>query len=322
MKVGITGASGFIGNHLLDEFKRRDWTIRVLQHQSRISKDFPCEVVVGDIRDSSSVHKFLEGLDMVFHLAAALGASLIAKEEFAQINTEGTKNVLKAAKEAGVQRVIHFSSAGVLGAVTRGDVAEEEYPAQPKNVYDRTKLMAEKIVRGQATGGMDVVTIRPGWVYGPGDRRTFKLIRAIARGRFMLVTRGEAKQTPVYIDDLVRGVMLCAERGKAGEIYHIAGEEALQVREIVETIASATGRHLPRLTLPLFPIKLTAQIMEKTFLLFKKEAPLTTGRLAFFIHPKPLSIIKAKEELGFLPQTDFTTGITQTVAWYREHGWL
>jgi len=322
MKVGITGASGFIGNHLLGEFQKRNWPIRVLQHQSRLREGIPCEVVVGDVRDPGSVRKFMEGMDTVFHLAAALGASLIADEDFAQINTEGTENVLKAAKEASVQRVIHFSSAGVLGTVTRGDIAGEEYPAQPKSVYDRTKLKAEQIVRQHATQGMNVVTIRPGWVYGPGDRRTFKLIKAIAQGRFMLVTRGEAKQTPVYIADLVRGVLLCAEQGKAGEIYHIAGDEVLQVREIVNTIALATGRRLPRLNLPLLPVKLAAQIIEKTFLLFKREAPLTTGNLAFFIHPKPLSIIKAKEDLGFSPRTDFKTGMTKTVAWCRENDWL
>ncbi len=322
MKVGITGASGFLGSHLLGEFQRRKWSIRVLQHQNRIGKDIPCEVVVGDIRDPGSLGKFVEGIDTVFHLAAALGASLIAKEDFAQINTEGTENVLKAAKKASVQRVIHFSSAGVLGAVAKGEVADEDYPAQPKNVYDRTKLKAEQIALQYASEGMDVVTIRPGWVFGPGDKRTFKLIKAIARGRFILVTRGEARQTPVHINDLVRGALLCAEQGRAGEIYHIAGDEVLQIREIVDTIALASGRRLPRWNLPLLPIKLSAQIMEKSFLLFKKEAPLTQGKLAFFIHPKPLSITKAKEELGFSPQRDFRTGMTETVAWYRAHSWL
>lgn len=322
MKVGITGASGFIGSHLLEEFQRRNWSIRILQHLSRIKTNFPCDIIVGDIRDPASVRKFMDGVDMVFHLAAALGASKIAKEDFAQINTEGTENVLQAASEAGVQRVIHFSSAGVLGAVAREEVADEGYPSQPKSVYDRTKLKAEQIALQHAFKGMNVVIIRPGWVYGPGDKRTLKLIKAIARGRFILVTRGETWQTPVHIDDLVRGILQCVERGKAGEIYHLAGNEVLRVSEIVDTIARSTGRRIPRLALPLFPIKLAAQIMENTFLLIKREAPLTPGKLAFFIHPKPLSIKKAKEELGFSPQMDFRTGMNQTVTWYRNQGWL
>jgi len=322
MKVGITGASGFIGLHLLREFRRRTWPIRVFQHLSPIPKDIPCEVIKGDIRNPADLSKFMEGMDAVFHLAAALGASLIADADFARINTGGTENVLKTAREAGVQRVIHFSSAGVLGAVGRGEVADEEYPTEPKNIYDRTKLKAEHIVQEYAAGGMDAVTIRPGWVYGPGDRRTFKLIRAIARGRFILVTQGQAWQTPVYIDDLVQGALLCAEQGKTGKIYHIAGDEVLPVRDIINTIASSTGRRLPKMNLPLLPVKIAAHIMNKAFLLFKREAPLTPGKLSFFIHPKPLAITKAKQELGFAPRTDFKTGVTHTVNWYRDQGWL
>ena len=322
MKVGITGASGFIGGHLLREFHKRNWQMRVLQHQSPIPKDVPCEVFTGDIRDLDSVRNFLEGIDMVFHLAAALGASLIPDEEFNRINAGGTQNILNAAKEVGVQRVIHFSSAGVLGAVKQGDVADERYPPHPKSAYDRTKLNAERLVLQYADEGLEAVAIRPGWVYGPGDKRTFKLIRAIARGRFILITRGEAWQTPVYIDDLISGALLAAEQGQAGEIYHMAGNEVMPVREIVSAIASATNRRLPRWHLPLLPTKLGAQLLERMFCLFKREAPLTPGKLAFFIHPKPLSITKAKEELGYSPRTDFKTGIIQTVAWCREQGWL
>ena len=315
MKVGITGASGFIGRHLLKEFRERSWPTRVLQHKNSIPKDIPCEVITGDIRDPDSVRKFMEGTDTVFHLAAALGASLIADEDFIRINTEGTENILKAAKEVGVQRVIHFSSAGVLGAVKRGEVADEKYPPHPQNIYDQTKLNAERLVLQHAAQGANAVAIRPGWVYGPGDERTFKLIRAIARRRFVLITRGEAWQTPVYIDDLVRGALLCAEQGITGEVYHIAGDEVLQVEEIVDTIAEVTGQRLPRMPLPLLSIKIAAQIMDKAFRLFKKEAPLTPGKLAFFIHPKPLSITKSKQDLGFWPRTDFKSGMTRTVAW-------
>lgn len=322
MKVGITGASGFIGGHLLQEFQRRNWKIRVLQHKSPIRMDIPCEVLAGDIRDPVSVRKFMKGIDTVFHLAAALGASLIADEEFARTNIEGTQNILNAAIEARVQRVIHFSSAGVLGAVTEGDVADESYPPNPKNVYDRTKLEAERLVLQHTVEGLDAVTIRPGWVYGPGDRRTFKLIRAIARGRFVLVTRGEAWQTPVHIEDLISGVLLSAEKGRAGEIYHIAGDEVLPVREIANAIALATDRRLPRWHLPLLPTRLGSQFLERIFRIFKREAPLTPGKLAFFIHPKPLAITKAKEELEFSPQIDFKKGIAQTVTWCREQGWI
>ena len=125
-----------------------------------------------------------------------------------------------------------------------------------------------------------------------------------------------------FIDDLLQGILRCVERGRDKEIYHIAGNEVLTVKKIVETIASATQSTIPKMSLPLFPAKVAAWKLEKAFKLFKKEAPLTTGKLAFFIHPKPLSIQKASHELGYVPQTHFQEGMTRTVAWYRNQGWL
>jgi dihydroflavonol-4-reductase len=167
-----------------------------------------------------------------------------------------------------------------------------------------------------------VVVVRPGWVYGPGDRRTFKLIKAVADRRFILFTRGTTLQTPVYVDDLIQGVLLAAEKARAGEIYHLAGSEVLPVREIVGLIARAAGVQFPSFPFPILPLKTAAFILEKTFVLMKKEAPLTRGKLAFFIHPKPLSIRKAVAELGYSPRTDLKKGMPQTISWYVKNGWL
>ena len=322
MKAAVTGASGFIGTRLLKELRRRNWHVRALSHRTPITAGASVETVEGDIADPGAVRALTEGMDILFHLAAALGASLISDSDFSRINTEGTRKVLEAAKANGVGRVIHFSSAGVIGTVRKEEVAGEDYPLTPKNIYDITKLKAENEALGYAEQGLDLVVIRPGWVYGPGDRRTFKLIRAIAKGRFVMITRGDARQTPVHIDDLISGVFLCAERGKSGEIYHLAGKEVLRVSEMAAVIASATERRLPPIHLPLWPAKTAARVMERGFALFGKEAPLTSGRLAFFIHPKPLSIAKAKKHLGFTPRIDFRSGMAQTVSWYRKNDWL
>ena len=322
MRAYITGASGFIGNHLLQRLIQKNWQVRALFHKRNISLAEKCEIVKGDIQDFDLLKDSLQETDVLFHLAAALGSLLIKKEEFFRINALGTKNVLNAAREAGVKRIIHLSSAGVLGSVRKNELADENYPLNPKNIYDETKLDGENIALRFAEKGMDIVVVRPGWIYGPEDRRTFKLIRAIAKKRFILVSKGKTWQTPVYIDDVIQGVLLCLEKGIKGEIYHLAGEEVLTVKEIVETIATTLGEKIPRIRLPLFPTKVAAWKLEKTFLLFKKEAPLTRGKLAFFIHPKPLSIQKAKRELGYAPQTDFETGINQTIAWHKENKWL
>jgi dihydroflavonol-4-reductase len=326
MRVFITGGSGFIGRALITACFQRKWHVRVLQHCRPLARsgipDLEYDVVEGDITNPRSLEGIFKGVDLLFHCAAALGASILSESDFLRINAEGTNNVLQASKEAGVQKVVHFSSAGVLGSVEGGDVADEALATNPQNSYDRSKLEGENIALSFAEESMDIVVIRPGWTYGPGDRRTFKLIKAIAKKRFMLVTRGTALQTPVHIDDLVEGVFQCADKGQMGHIYNIAGSEVLRVKDIVTTIASVTGSKIPPVSLPLFPIEIAAAVLERTFALFNKEAPLTRGKLSFFIHPKPLAIQKARQKLGYAPKINFAEGILQTVEWYKAHSWL
>jgi dihydroflavonol-4-reductase len=321
MRAFITGASGFIGGHLSAHLVQNEWHVRALVHSRKITGPDNIETVQGDIRNEKLIKDALRDVDVVFHLASALGAAQIKKKEFFEVNAQGTRTVLEAGLAAGIKRVVHYSSAGVLGHVEPGLVADENYPLDPQDIYDQSKLEGENIALDFARRGLDVVIIRPGWVYGPGDRRTFKLVRSIERRRFILVSKGRTLQTPVYIADLIQGTMLCTEKGRRGEIYNLAGPEVLTVKQIAETIASVCGKKIPRPELPLLPVKAAAWMLGKSFSFFRKEAPLTPARLSFFIHPKPLSIRKAAG-LGFLPETDFRNGMEQTVAWYREAGWL
>jgi nucleoside-diphosphate-sugar epimerase len=318
----VTGASGFIGSHLLEDLVARGWKVRALVHRRSLPPGADAEIYRGDIQDIRLIQKSLEDVEVVFHLASALGFSPIGREEFFRINAGGTEALLQAARQAGVGRVIHFSSAGVLGHVPSNIVADETHPLNPRDSYDRSKLEGERIARHYAQEGLDLVIIRPGWVYGPGDRRTFKLIRAVAGGLFFLPGSGRTLQTPVHIRDLLAGTALCLERGRRGEVYHLAGGQALAVRDMVAAVARAAGRKPPRIRLPLLPVKATAWLMDRAFSLAKKESPLSPSRLAFFIHPKPLGIDKAVGELDYAPRIGFEEGIRQTVRWYRENGWL
>lgn len=322
MKAFVTGASGFIGTHLVQRLLERNWQVSILRHKSDWIGPDKCRVFEGDIRDPLSLKGKFAGTQILFHLAAALGGSRIEKKEFIATNVLGTENVLRAASEEGVGRLIHFSSAGVFGSVKENRPIGETHRLSPRDVYDKTKLEGEKIALRFAARGKNVTVIRPGWVYGPGDRRTFKLIEAIASKKFILVTRGSTCQTPVYIEDLVQGILLCAEKEKAGGTYHLAGRECLTVKEITQAIAKATNVSLPRFPLPVFALKAAAWKLEKAYALWSKEAPLTRGKLAFFIHPKPLSIQKAAADLGYAPEWDFEKGMAASVAWYRENGWL
>jgi nucleoside-diphosphate-sugar epimerase len=258
----------------------------------------------------------------VFHLAAAVGSVVTDPHAFREVNVGGTEAVLAAARKAGVGRVVHFSSIGVLGAVKAGETADEEYPAAPRTLYDRTKFAAEAAVRLAAAQGLDVVVIRPGWVYGPGDRRTFKFIRAVCHRRSALIAGAPGRQTPVYIDDLIAGTLLAAQKGRPGAVYHLAGDEIMTAEEMTRVVAAACGVAAPRLKLPRGLAKAAAFGMEMISGLLKIEMPLNRGKLAFFLDPKAMSSARAKKELGYAPAIDFRTGAALAVAWYRENGWL
>lgn len=322
MRAFVTGASGFIGSHLVRVLTAGGWTIRAFVHNTPLIEMPGVESVVGDIRDAGTLEIAMAGVDVVFHLAAAVGSIVTNPHAFREVNVNGTKAVLAAAQRSGVGRVVHFSSIGVLGAVKAGDMATEEYPPVPRTLYDKSKLAAEEAARLAAAKGLNVVVIRPGWVYGPGDRRTFKFIRAICQRKFALIAGAPGLQTPVYIDDLVAGIILVAANGRPGTVYHLAGDEILSAEEMARIVAAACGVVGPRIKLPKGPIKVAAFILEKAFALVKKETPLNRGKLSFFLDPKAMSSARAKDELGFAPMINFQVGIAKTVAWYRENGWL
>ncbi len=322
MNVLVTGASGFIGRHLVHHLMIKGGSVRCLVHREDIFPHLDCETVKGDITDYASIRSAVKGSDLLFHLAAALGSTSTRRKILYKVNALGTENVLKAAREERVERIIHFSSAGVLGRVPEGEKASEDYPLRPQTHYDRSKSEAERIARLMALDGMNIVIVRPGWVYGPADKRILKLIQAVLRRRFIRVTRGDTAHTPVFIDDLIRGVLLCAEKGRRAEIYHLAGGETISVKTIVGTIAESVDRRIPRPWIPKIPAQAAAWAADKAFPLFRKESPISREKLAFFLHPKPLSIQKSEEELGFSPTVNFKQGMARSISWYKEHGWL
>lgn len=322
MRAFVTGGSGFIGSRLLETLLQKGWKVKALVHKTPLREDLGIETVSADLGDTAVLSRELKGTDMLFHLAAAVGSAVRDEADFARINIEGTRSLFRAVREARVRKILHMSSAGVIGKVADGEIADEAYPLNPQNAYDRTKRAGEEEALRIAREGIETVVVRPGWVYGPGDRRTFKLIRSISRRRFFLVDGGRGRQTPVFLDDLVRGILLAAESGGTGEIYHIAGGEILSVRAMAGTIAEECGTRIPRFSLPAGPASLAGEAADRIFRLFRREAPINPGKLAFFLHSKALSTEKAKRELGFRPETDFKAGMHLTVAWYKDRNWL
>lgn len=322
--IAVTGAAGFVGRHLVEHLLERKFRVRVLTHRSPLPGDLATHPLLetrsGSVNDPAAVEPFLEGVDIVFHLASALGSRVISQTEFFHINRDGAAVVMESAVKSAVKKVVHFSSAGVYGRSSGLVPLKESDPCNPVDVYERSKLAGEAAVL-QYTDRLDTVVIRPGWVYGEGDRRTFKLIKQIHSGIFFIAGSGRIKHSPVYVGDLVRAAWLTVERGKRGEIYNV-GSEVITVQEMVDTIAGVVGKKILPLKVPICLVYPPAFCLEKLYALVGKEAPLNPAKLAFFMRGKPLDSEKIESGLKFDFQIPFPEGMKIAVAWYREEGWL
>lgn len=316
--VAVTGASGFIGSHLVKFLLSKGMDVRVLIHRTDL--DLDVAKYHGSIQDKNFLQKFLDGVDLVFHTAAALGNRRLSRSGFYAVNRSGVTNILDAAHKMGVQKAVIYSSAGVYGKTSGLEPLTENDPLNPRDIYERSKFAGEAAAQDFA-GKIHFNIIRPGWVYGPGDKRTFKLIRQIDKGPFFIAGKGLIKHSPIYINDLILASWDIAQRGPDGQIFN-AGGPALSVREMVQVISKVLGKNDSSPHLPLWLVLPVAWMSEKLFALFGREGPLTTAKLAFFLRGKPLDSSKISNTLGLDFPTGFEEGISRAVEWYRENGWL
>jgi dihydroflavonol-4-reductase len=322
----ITGISGFIGGHLAEHFIRQGTTPRALVRNPQtigLEGESKLEKVQGDLADLDSIIRAVQGVDIVYHLAAELKQGVVRPEVLFQVNADGAANVVNACLTAGVRKLVFCSSVGVLGNI-EGAPATESAEACPDDDYEKSKYEGELIALGAgAHSKLDVVIVRPAWVYGPRDTRTLKLFRMINKGRMMIVGNGRTLQHPVHVSDVVKGIVAAGERRVIrGSIFHLAGPRIVTIRELLELSARLLGARLIPLRIPLRPAILLANILEPMFKLWGKEAPLTRGKLGFFTKNRAYSIETARKLLNYEPTMDLEAGLRQTFTWYRENGML
>lgn len=323
--VLVTGAAGFTGSHLARRLAEQGDRVRVLVRPgSRLEAlaGVDVEPVHADL-SAELPAAALRGVDTVYHVAAVYRKEGVPRDYFFQVNAGGTERVLQAALQAGVGRFVHVSTVGVLGDV-KNPPADEEAPPSPHDVYQESKWAGEQLARRfHAQHGLPVCVVRPGAIYGPGDLRFLKLFRAINRGLFRLIGPGENYYHLVYIDDLVDGILLAGSHERApGEVFILAGEQPIQVKDLVQMIGDVLGRKVPGWHVPVAPVMLAANIAQKVFPALGIEPPLYPRRLDFFISNRSFSIAKARRVLGYQPAYSLKTGLACTAEWYREQNLL
>ncbi len=326
MRVLITGATGFTGGHLARSLAARGYAVRALVRNARRGAGLASAgiaLVPGDLRDAAALAAATAGIDVVYHIAAIYRQAGVPKETYRAVNAQAVRTVIEAAAQNRVRRVVHCSTVGVHGDVEHPP-ADEDAPFKPGDVYQQTKLEGEQLAREtSARLGMDVTIVRPSGIYGPGDRRLLKLFRAVARRRWVTLGPGEIYYHLTYIDDLVEGFRLCGEHAAApNRTYILAGGEVTTLNELVAVVADVEGVSVPRLHLPVWPIRTAAALCEQLCAPFGLEPPLHRRRVDFFTKSRAFDTSRARREIGYLPRVTLRDGITRTVNWYREHGWL
>ena len=326
MRVLVTGATGFTGGHLAAHLLACGHDVRALVRDAARAEGLArqgIDLAVGDLRDRASLGAALRGVEVVYHVAAVYREAGLGADDYQAVNAQAPAAVVEAAAAAGARRVVHCSTVGVHGDVEHPP-ATEDAPLRPGDVYQRTKLEGERLVReASSRTGLPVVIARPTGVYGPGDRRLLKLFRGVARRRFVTLGSGEIFYHLTYVEDLAEGFRLCGEvPDAAGRTYILAGPEVTTLNELVALVAEGAQVAPPRWHLPVWPFWLAGAACEAVCVPLRIEPPLYRRRVDFFTKSRAFDIGRARRELGFAPVVGLREGIRRTLAWYRSEGWL
>jgi len=324
VNVLITGGTGFIGSRLGLRCLKGGHSVRILGQENtpaessnrKLLEERGARIVLASVTQKELLPELLQGIDVVYHLAAAQHEVNVPDQRFRDVNVIGTANLLEAGVTACIKRFVHGSTIGVYGAAMEG-LLDETSALEPDNIYGKTKLEGENVVLS-FNEKLPVVIIRIPETYGPGDRRLLKLFKAIRKGVFIMIGDGKNLHHLIYIDDLIDALFLATEHPDAtGKLFVVAGEEPVTTNEMVAVIAERMGTRIPGFRVPLSALLFLADVMEKSCQPFGIKPPIYRRRMDFFRKNFAFSQEKAKRILGFRPKVGFSEGISATAEWYR-----
>lgn len=317
----VTGASGFVGGHLIETLLGEGWKVRALVRASSRLQWVPTdriEIAVGRLDDRPVLARAMSGVSVVFHLAAVTVA--LDANDYKRINVDGTRHVLDAMRAGAPDALLVYCSSQAAGGPSRaGRPMTEHDPPAPIGPYGDSKLASERLL---AESDCHHVIVRPPAVYGPRDvdiLAAFKLARSGLAIR--LGPKGQ-RLSLVHVRDLSRGLLAAATAPNARGVYYVSGD-TLPWESLIDTIGHAVGRE-PRVIPVPAAVPIVAGAVERTVSrLTGKKVLLTEERVLNLRQPDwSCDDGRARRELGYAPAIDLTSGFTETAAWYREQGWL
>lgn len=330
MRVLVTGASSLIGSGVAIALADRGDDVVCLQRRTPDALADRPDIAqrLGDIRDGAAVADAAQDCDAIVHLAAKVGVTG-PWEEYRSINVDGTTNVLAAAGEHGVDRVVHVSSPSVAhgGEPIVGGVAEHPVLGRRRAWYPESKAIAELAALGAASSTLGVVAVRPHLVWGPGDTQLVgRIVERAGSGRLALVGGGRALVDTTYIDNAVDALIAALDVVRpgascSGRAYVISNGEPRMIRELVEGICDAAGVAFAPRDVSLRAGRAVGAVVERLWPLIRRgeEPPLTQFLAeqlgtAHWFDPRP-----ARDDLGWTPTVSIDDGLDRLAAWYAEH---
>jgi dihydroflavonol-4-reductase len=323
----VTGASGFVGAAVARALLAEGWQVRVLVRGASVRtnlRNLALEVAVGDLNVPPSLDAALAGCDALFHVAADYRLGAPDPSELYRTNVEGTRNLLRSAAAAGVQRIVYTSSVATMGIRADRLPGDERTPVSLEAMighYKRSKFLAEQVVLEAAAAGAPAVIVNPSTPIGPGDVKptpTGRLVLDAAAGRMPAYV--DTGLNIVHVDDVAAGHLLAFHRGRVGERYILGGDD-MTLQQILIYIAQHVGRQPPRIRLPyaaILPIAYAAEAFAK---LTGRSGRVTLEGVRMSRKIMFFSSAKAAAELGYTWRPP-TQAFDDAIAWFREHGWL
>lgn len=328
MKALVTGGTGFTGSHLVRRLLQEGWEVVALDYKPGLFADDleseGAEVILDSITEPGVVDDATRGTDVVFHLAAAFRDLTALASTYRKVNVDGTRNVLNAACEWGVSKVVYCSTQGVHGNVDNPP-GDENTPIDPEDLYQETKYEGELVCHEYIDGDqMDVTIIRPTAIYGPGDPGRFLMLFKMAEtGHFLMFGDGTTTYHPIYIDNLVDLFLLTAEDPRSsGETYIGADEKYYSLDDLVTAVGRAIDVDVNIWHLPFWPMWTISAAVEAICKPLGISPPLFRRRADWYRQVRAFRIDKAKEDLGFRPRIGLDEGLRRTANWYRRNGYL
>ncbi|MDZ4784878.1 MAG: SDR family NAD(P)-dependent oxidoreductase [bacterium] len=324
--VLVTGASGFVGSNLCAELYSHGYNVRALHRAtSNLSSlnGIKIDLHKGDVTDKESIRKAAQGIDTIYHIAAVFREAKHPDSYYFDVNTKGTQNIIEIAEELGIEKVIHCSTTGVHGHV-KNPPANEETAFAPRDVYQISKCQAEDLInKAIERGKIKAAIVRPAMIWGPGDKRIFKLFKGIGLGILPIIGNGKTWTHWIMIDDLVRAFRLVGEKNEAmGNTFIIAGDRPVTMSYVYERICKFFGKKPPFLKVPVLPIWIAGAICELICLPLGMEPPLHRRRVDFYTKNRIFDVRKSNLILDFKPSRTFEEEVEYLASWYVQNNWI